>query len=123
MWGLFSYGAGDECDGSYEDGFVHGWLHTWAAVCGALAPAFGIIVWIFMMVDCFCKVCCSSVMQTTLLSFAEVRAANCVHRMFISYVHILCSSSAAAPSLQLSQAFTFLMCECVILFTSLVRQP
>ena len=45
-WGLFKYGAasadftsvfedpaGVECQGSYEDGFTHGWLHTWAAVC------------------------------------------------------------------------------------------
>mmetsp|Transcript_25548 Transcript_25548/g.44671 ORF Transcript_25548/g.44671 Transcript_25548/m.44671 type:complete len:231 (-) Transcript_25548:232-924(-) len=74
-FGLFNYGMYDECVESYQDGFTHGWLHTWAAVCGVLAPIFGGIVVLFMLLDCCCKVCCSSLMQSLLLSGAELSQA------------------------------------------------
>ncbi|KAL7539960.1 hypothetical protein ACHAXR_009758 [Thalassiosira sp. AJA248-18] len=75
LLGMFKYGAGDECIGEYENEFTYGWLHTWAAVCGILAPIFGGIVVLFMLLDCCCKVCCSKLWQSTVLSLAELSQA------------------------------------------------
>jgi len=48
-------------------------LHQWAAICGILAPVLGTIVFLLMLLDCCCKVCCSNLIQTILLTGAEVR--------------------------------------------------
>ena len=43
-----------------------------ALYTSVLAPILGVIVLLYMTCDCFCKVCCSGLMQTVILSCAEV---------------------------------------------------
>lgn len=47
-------------------------LQKWAAICGILAPVLGTIVLFLMLLDCCCKVCCSNLIQTILLTGAEM---------------------------------------------------
>eukprot|EP00571_Detonula_confervacea_P015481 CAMPEP_0172306588 /NCGR_PEP_ID=MMETSP1058-20130122/7637_1 /TAXON_ID=83371 /ORGANISM="Detonula confervacea, Strain CCMP 353" /LENGTH=224 /DNA_ID=CAMNT_0013018525 /DNA_START=7 /DNA_END=681 /DNA_ORIENTATION=+ len=91
IFGLFNYGVEDDtCVGNYEDSFTHGWLHTWAAVCGALAPFLGAIVVIVIVLDCFCKVCCSSAIKSIVLSGAELSQAL----TFLMYASDACISTS-----------------------------
>jgi len=59
------------------------WLYMWALVCGCLAPIFGIAIFILMLFDCCCKVCCSKVMQGCLF-FAAIFSQGCTFLIYIS---------------------------------------
>mmetsp|Transcript_12301 Transcript_12301/g.18865 ORF Transcript_12301/g.18865 Transcript_12301/m.18865 type:complete len:362 (+) Transcript_12301:143-1228(+) len=60
-----------------------GWIYSWAFVCGCLAPIFGIAVFILMLFDCCCKVCCSKVMQGFLF-FAAIFCQGCTLLVYVS---------------------------------------
>jgi len=59
------------------------WLYMWALVCGCLAPIFGIAIFILMLFDCCCNVCCSKVMQGCLF-FAAIFSQGCTFLIYIS---------------------------------------
>jgi len=60
-----------------------GWIYSWAFICGCLAPIFGIALFILMLFDCCCKVCCSKVMQGFLF-FSAIFSSGCTLLVYLS---------------------------------------
>lgn len=100
-FGLFSSGtANGECyDIDYADGLSqHGWLHTWAAVCGIIAPILGACVFILTVFDLCCTYCCSSTLKSFILSGAELSQGM----TFVFFASDACVQSQSGQGIQLN---------------------
>lgn len=71
-----------QCVESVSD-YSSSWLYKWALVCGCLGPIFGIAIFILMLFDCCCKVCCSKIMQGFLF-FAAIFSQGCTFLIYLS---------------------------------------
>lgn len=65
------------------------WIYQWARLSGLLAPTFGGLATLLMLLDFCCNVCCSNILQTVLILFAQLNTAF----MFLIYASNVCLAS------------------------------